>query len=215
MTYEMQIFLNGINCRIKIFKRTKKHITFRAVFKDFIHIGVPRRFAIKDVPNLISQNRQILIELMQRAERFQENEVKSIFYLGEKYNIQSLYSRFRLPEKVDSRIELVQKLKQQAEQILLQRLQFWTEKTQLSPDGIGLSQAKSYWGICRKKRILLNWRLIGAPLDVIDYVCVHELCHLVYANHSVLFWNKVNSFYPEMSQAKKWLKINGKDLLID
>ena len=60
--------------------------------------------------------------------------------------------------------------------------------------------------------ITLNWRLIKAPMFVIDYVVVHELAHLIEANHTPRFWNIVRGQIPRAEQAKKWLKEHGQVL---
>jgi len=66
------------------------------------------------------------------------------------------------------------------------------------------------WGSCTlKNNVNLNWRLIKAPMFVIDYVIVHELAHLIEANHTSRFWNIVRSQAPTMEKAKAWLKENG------
>jgi hypothetical protein len=57
-----------------------------------------------------------------------------------------------------------------------------------------------------------NWRLIKAPIYVIDYVVVHELAHLIENNHTARFWNIVRANSPTMEKAKAWLKENGQIL---
>ncbi len=69
------------------------------------------------------------------------------------------------------------------------------------------------WGSCTiKNNINLNWRLIKAPMFVIDYVIVHELAHLLEANHTPRFWNIVRTQTPTMERAKAWLQENGQIL---
>lgn len=69
------------------------------------------------------------------------------------------------------------------------------------------------WGSCTvKDNVNFNWRLIKAPMFVIDYVIVHELTHLIEPNHTPRFWNIVRSQTPTMEKAKEWLKINGQIL---
>ncbi|MGD1152744.1 MAG: SprT family zinc-dependent metalloprotease [Syntrophales bacterium] len=66
------------------------------------------------------------------------------------------------------------------------------------------------WGSCTiNNNISLNWRLIKAPVFVIDYVIVHELAHLIEPNHTPRFWNIVRSQVPTTEKAKAWLKENG------
>lgn len=66
------------------------------------------------------------------------------------------------------------------------------------------------WGSCTvRDNVTLNWRLIKAPPFVIDYVIVHELAHLIEANHSTRFWNVVRTQVPKMETARAWLRDNG------
>lgn len=81
--------------------------------------------------------------------------------------------------------------------------------------GVQFSNAKIVdnryrWGSCTvRDNISFNWRLIKAPMFVIDYVIVHELAHLIEANHTLRFWNIVRTQSPKMEQARSWLKCNG------
>ncbi len=69
------------------------------------------------------------------------------------------------------------------------------------------------WGSCTvKDNVNFNWRLIKAPMFVIDYVIVHELAHLIEANHTPRFWNIVRTQAPTMDKAKAWLKEHGQIL---
>lgn len=66
------------------------------------------------------------------------------------------------------------------------------------------------WGSCTlNNNVNFNWRLIKAPMFVIDYVIVHELAHLIEANHTPGFWNIVRTQAPSMDKAKAWLKEYG------
>jgi len=66
------------------------------------------------------------------------------------------------------------------------------------------------WGSCTvRDNVNLNWRLIKAPMFVIDYVIVHELAHLLEANHTPRFWNIVRAYHPQTEKAKAWLHEHG------
>ena len=73
-----------------------------------------------------------------------------------------------------------------------------------------ITNALKTWGSCSHQGNLnFTWRLIMAPLNVIDYVVVHELIHLDEKNHSRIFWDKVEILIPEYKGYKEWLKKNG------
>ena len=74
---------------------------------------------------------------------------------------------------------------------------------------IRLSSAKTRWGSCSPRgNLSFNWRLIRAPVQILDYVVVHELAHLTEANHSPRFWKKVEEFCPNYKTARAWLRTN-------
>ena len=96
-----------------------------------------------------------------------------------------------------------------------QRTSFFSAVSGLRYRKISISNAKKRWGSCSgKDNLNFNWRLIMAPLDIIDYVVVHELAHIEEKNHSLNFWRKVENIIPDYRIKRKWLKENGHLLLI-
>ena len=77
-------------------------------------------------------------------------------------------------------------------------------------DRLSLRDTRSRWGSCSSKGVLMySWRLIMAPVDVLDYVAAHEVSHLVEMNHSRAFWNTVGSLMPDYEVHRRWLKQEG------
>lgn len=78
---------------------------------------------------------------------------------------------------------------------------------------ITIRDQKSRWGSCSSRGTLsFNYRLVFAPPKVLDYVVVHELCHLTHMNHSKDFWNMVAQIMPEYKIYKTWLREHGQEL---
>ncbi|MBN2864544.1 MAG: M48 family metallopeptidase [Thiotrichales bacterium] len=99
--------------------------------------------------------------------------------------------------------------KQQATTYFEKQMPFYAEQIGVKYSAIQVKSYKSRWGSCYSDgRIQFNWKLMQAPTWVIDYVIVHELCHLKHANHSPAFWNLVEIHYPRTQEAKRWLKAN-------
>ncbi len=77
-----------------------------------------------------------------------------------------------------------------------------------------LRDQRSRWGSCSSKGALsFNWRLVLAPHDVLDYVVVHEVCHLVEHHHGAAFWRLVEQRRPDYLESKRWLDEHGWELL--
>jgi len=100
--------------------------------------------------------------------------------------------------------------KKRARTVLTERVQFFADKYGFKVGKIRISSARTRWGSYSSKGTLsFTWRLVMAPLEIIDYVVVHELCHLKDMNHSNAFWAQVEIILPDYKRRRKWLKENG------
>ncbi|WP_373020937.1 M48 family metallopeptidase [Thiomicrorhabdus sp.] len=94
------------------------------------------------------------------------------------------------------------------------QLEIYARQIGVQAKSVTVKTYKSRWGSCYPDgRIQFNWKLMQAPSWVVDYVIVHELCHLVHANHSPDFWQLVERHYPQTPQAKRWIKQHGGQLI--
>jgi len=83
------------------------------------------------------------------------------------------------------------------------------------PKSISVRDYKSRWGSCSVKGdISYNWRIILAPQEIVDYVVVHELSHMIQHNHSPKYWKLVEKIFPNHQDCREWLKVNGSRLFI-
>ncbi|MBP6343062.1 MAG: M48 family metallopeptidase [Candidatus Omnitrophica bacterium] len=100
--------------------------------------------------------------------------------------------------------------KSRAKTVLDERVAIYAERLGEIPKEMHIRSPKRLWGSCHPvKRILhFNWKIIMAPIEVVDYVVVHELSHLKVADHSRRFWAVVEKFYPGYKNYKGWLKLN-------
>lgn len=108
------------------------------------------------------------------------------------------------------RFEIISWYKKQAKQKLIERTNYWQSITNIHCRRIMLSNPERRWGSCSYENdIRFNWRIIMAPMDVIDYLIVHELCHVVHKNHSDKFWQLVRSILPDYAARRQILKSTG------
>ncbi|WP_410500097.1 M48 family metallopeptidase [Chitinibacter sp. S2-10] len=95
-----------------------------------------------------------------------------------------------------------------------ERIAIWSARMGLHPKQLALSSARTRWGSCTSQGVVrLNWRLMQAPANVIDYVVIHELAHLAEMNHSARFWALVAAVCPHWKNERDWLKSHGARLL--
>ena len=112
-------------------------------------------------------------------------------------------------------IYLEKQYKKAANDYFTKRVEYYIEKTGGTYTHISIRDQKTRWGSCSNSGTLsFNWRLMLAPPRVLDYVVVHELCHLTYMNHSKDFWNKVSQIMPDYKMYRDWLKKNGSTLTL-
>ena len=109
------------------------------------------------------------------------------------------------------RVELTEEDKKKAlnlaDKILLNKVQYYSKKLNVTPAQIKIGSAGSYWGCCTVKNVLrFSWRLFLARESAIDYVIVHELAHIKEHNHSAKFWAYVESILPNYKQEQEYLK---------
>ena len=96
-----------------------------------------------------------------------------------------------------------------------ERLDVYIPRIGRQPGRVTIREQKTRWGSCSSKNNLnFNWKLIMAPPPVLDYVVIHELCHLHEFNHSPRFWQLVEAQMPEYESWKKWLKNHGREMVL-
>ena len=108
--------------------------------------------------------------------------------------------------------EVIQKLldkfyKEIAKDEVYAAMEYIKSITGLSPKEIRIKKLKSAWGICSSKQyISINQNLMAYSRHAIEYVCLHEVCHLKHMNHSKEFWKMVEKYMPDYKTAKLELK---------
>ena len=92
---------------------------------------------------------------------------------------------------------------------LEQKTSIYAEQMGVQPTQIKVKEYKSRWGSCNTRgEISYNWKIIMTPHRIVDYVVIHELCHLIHHNHSKQYWNQVRSIVPDYQSKRDWLKTN-------
>jgi predicted metal-dependent hydrolase len=106
--------------------------------------------------------------------------------------------------------------RRRALEAISERVQWYSARHGFEHNGVGISSARKQWGSCGPTgNLRFTWRLVMAPLPIIDYVVVHELVHLQYRRHGKRFWGKVKSILPDFRDRREWLNQNGYLLSFD
>lgn len=153
---------------------------------------------------------------------------ENYFYLGKEYKLKIVKDIYLKKPQVnlwDDNIIVYCKSsnKEQVRQILekwyrsktlelsIERIKLYTTGFfDKEPLGIQVKEQKRRWASCTyDNKILINWRCSMAPIEIVDYIIVHELCHMDIKNHSKDFWNRVKEVLPDYKIREQWLKENG------
>ena len=198
-----------------------------------IVVRVPQGVTKEEIENFIERKKYWLYTKLKHPQKYTKQIKKefisgaAILYLGRYYKLEVIKERFD-GIKFSNRF-IISKNNQKnamklfrewyinkAKEKIVPKAWFFSKNMGVKPKEIRIREFKYRWGSCTpKNNISFNWRLMKAPTFVIDYVIVHELAHLLEANHSQRFWNIVRAQIPTFLKAKEWLKENGYLLEVD
>jgi len=141
---------------------------------------------------------------------FLKGPKKAIYFDGPNLVISNPDSR-GTPDYLDKlKTQLKKWMIELSKEIIKDRVEIYAKNFRPQPKNITIRSQKTRWGSCSSSRNLnFNWQLIQASLETLDYVVIHELCHLVHMNHSKRFWDLVETHCPDYKVHRNWLRKNG------
>lgn len=216
----------------RILRSRRKTIALIMELDGTLEVRAPQQMTDKDILEFVQsktnwiRKRQATIQAGPPPHAFQQGE--QFYYLGKLYPLRYVENQgksvmFRgtsIDMRVSARPEASAKIeawyRAMARKHLTERLGYYAQRYGISYKNLRINGAQTRWGSCNAQRKSLNftWRLIMAPPVIVDYVVVHELCHLRHANHSAAFWTEVEGIMPDYKQRRKWLKENGMKLRV-
>lgn len=229
-TQEQMFFLHGEKIVYNVTKKTMKNIRIAVDLDGNIKVSAP-----------VSAKKELIESLIIKEYEWIKNKIKEskirkeygdilnrgyIYIRGKKYTIieqngknsifiqeDKLYLTVK-EDNEDYRKSILKKwLREHAREVYYEKVRKYSKITGKIPENVFIKEQKRAWGSCSVLgNINLNWRLIMAPDEIIDYVIIHELCHMIHMNHSAEYWKLVESILPDYKLRRKWLKTNGKNL---
>lgn len=193
MIFTIDIDRKKINIKL-INKRSVKHCYLRIIDNNMLQITANIYFTKEDAKKLI-QNKQNWI--LRHLNKISNNLEKGEYcYLGKVYKSQFLDEQGIIDFYKEKSKELITPIVEEKSKIM-----------NLYPTSLKFRNNKSRWGSCSHKNgIILNINLLKFPIEVIEYVVIHELAHIKEKNHSSRFWNLVEKYSPNYKKCEKILK---------
>ena len=151
---------------------------------------------------------------------------ESFLYLGRAYPLEIVPHQgkvllldgcFQLAASARDNAEVVFRewYRRQARKVIKVRVELFAQEYGFQYERIRITSARTRWGSCSVTGALnFSWRLILTPLEVVDYVVVHELVHTIVYSHSKRFWKKVATIMPDYREHNKWLRKNGGQVML-
>ncbi|PKN36586.1 MAG: M48 family peptidase [Deltaproteobacteria bacterium HGW-Deltaproteobacteria-2] len=222
----------NITYKIKRSRKRRKTISLQINDKsESVVIAAPYLTPIDEINHFVQEKQNWINKTIQRhkeeAIKNKAPEYKTsekFYYLGQSYPLEVFFEPFDtagvffwnncfyLNAQEDRNLRkhyFVSWYKKKAREYICQRVYFFSRKLKLHYRNITITSAGKRWGSCSTDNDLsFSFRLMMAPPDIIDYVIVHELMHIIEKNHSPKFWQRVDSIMPEHKAQKRWLKDN-------
>jgi predicted metal-dependent hydrolase len=187
-----------------------------------ITLKVPKKTSEETIKSVVERNGKLIVEKLNTiatvaAESPKTGEYEDegkFLYLGKYYSLQELIETGDLSEE-----ELKLKLKKfyftSCKKIVGERINKYQAQLRVKPKTIDIVESRTKWGSCSSdKKLTFNYRLAMAPVEVIDYVIIHELCHLHHMNHDRSFWRKVGSLMPDYKEKEEYLARYGRAMTL-
>lgn len=211
----------------------RKNVTITVERDRSVVVHAPVDTPEEKLRELVDSKRQWLFEKLNDDQKYQilphapGKELvngESALYLGRAYRIEladsandriRFSSKFLIPRSHASERKRVLRewYVERAKEKILPRVEMHAKNLGVTYEQAKITDSRFRWGSCTPGNNLnFNWRLIKAPMFTIDYVIVHELAHLIEANHTPRFWNVVSAQLPAMDRARNWLREHGQSL---
>lgn len=230
---------NGCVLQYILIRSQRRDVLFKALPGGETRVYAPAYLPLKETDRMVRERMEELLSMHARLEaQLSENRLRHpvaegsrICIEGEVYTLRRMsgrHVRLKLDGEICTltlpdpdceecvRAALKQALSRLALARIRERLDEYAPRLNVKYGRVAIRDQKSRWGSCSAKHNLnFNWKLIMAPPEALEYVVIHELCHLIEFNHSPRFWNLVKSQQPEYEAWKKWLKLHGSELGVE
>ena len=182
----------------------------------FITLKVPKDTSKEMIVSTIESKGKWILEKIheigkaRETPKAREYQAEGKFlYLGKEYFLYELIDCSEVNEEALER-NLKKFYIASCRTIVEERIKIYQKQLKVKPKTIEIVESRVKWGSCSSDRNLtFNYRLAMAPIEVIDYVVIHELCHLLHMNHDRSFWRRVGSIMPDYKEKEEYLKRYG------
>ena len=225
--------MDGFPFQVEVVRTDRKKSASIRLLGDLVKVSVPMTLSDNRIRDLvIKRTSWIKSKLKEQSNRpisapSEYISGETVTYLGKNYRLKVLIGDQPSIKLRRGYVEAtVSKLDTDPKNTIRSLLQNWYrshaqkrlgEKTLrlakvvgVNPSSVTVKNYKSRWGSCSSSGdVTYNWRIIISPHHIVDYIVVHELCHLLEHNHGPKYWKHVQRVVPNYKECREWLKVNG------
>lgn len=208
----MQITVDKREISFHVEYSKRKKMILDVTTEGFITIKVPQKTPDTEIEKFVKSNSKDLIKYLDKIENkvFISNkkqyEVDETFlYMGKACTLSQILDI--IPEsKNEVQAQLEKFYTKNTKSYINKRLKHFEKLIGVKSKSVTITDSKVTWGTCNnRKELTFNYRLSMAPPQVIDYVIIHELCHILHLNHDRSFWRKLGSYDPDFKSHQDYL----------
>lgn len=219
--------VSGID--ITIHKSARKTVSIFVERDGSVSARVPEKLEEEEIEEILKAKEYQIFKNLAEWTQLNQNAVEreyvngqSFLYLGRNYRLRFVEDNIEGVQFIKNRFLINKEEKHRAKELFVK---FYKNKLQtkihpiieqyksqlgVEPKQVKIMELQNRWASCTSNgNVNFHWKCAMAPIDVLQYIVVHELAHLIHLNHTAEFWNEVDKILPNYESQMNWLKLNG------
>lgn len=221
------MIVSGVDITIQ--KSKRKTVSIFIERDGSVSARVPETLSNEEVKDIIKAKEYQIFKNLAEWTQLNENAVEreyvngqSFLYLGRNYRLKLVDEKLGEVRFIKNTFFLNKQDKHKAKELFIQFykdklnskihpiIERYKNQLDVEPNQIKVMELQNRWASCMQNgNVNFHWKCAMAPIDVLHYIVVHELVHLIHNNHTQVFWNEVDKILPNYDEQVNWLKING------
>jgi len=209
-------------------KSNRKTVSIYVEPNGSVLVRAPNDITLEKINDILGKKRPWIYRALAEFQELNHKKVErkiangeGFLFLGKSYRLKldtglagslSLFQGYFLLDEnqaSQARDLFVKFYKEQGKEFLPSRVEYFKDKLGVEPNKIVVRELKKRWASRSKTALNFHWKIMLAPISIIDYIIVHELAHILKEDHSLEFWEIVESVMPDYIERKNWLRMNG------
>lgn len=219
------------NPRYKLVRSERKTLSIYVERDSSVLVRAPRKIPRRQIDAIMNQKRFWVYKSIAEFQELNGSRVRRQIADGEGFLFLGKSYRLRIEKNLDvplalegghfflreeeienARKHFVNFYRKKGREHIVDRVNYFGSRFGLSPEKVRVMELRNRWASKTEKGLNFHWKVALAPMNVVDYIIVHELAHYKEPRHSHAFWETVESVMPDYQEKRNWLRMNGASL---